>query len=346
MTGVTTRSIDPADDGLRLDRWFKQHYPDLAFGHLQKLLRSGQVRLDGKRVKGDQRVAAGQQVRVPPLQPREEAASETGEPGAPTGRPGASRGTIAGVDDPGAFLRGLILYEDPDVFVFNKPFGLAVQGGSGLTRHVDGMLPALASPRGDIPRLVHRLDRDTTGVLVVARTRKAASELAESFRSRRTKKVYWALVRGVPRIKQGKISNFLAKGTDSRGDQRMRQSKHGADGAEHALTYYAVVDQSAQKLAWLSLRPVTGRTHQLRVHTADMGHPIIGDPKYFNVENWDLPGGIQNRLHLHARRIVMPLPSGKLLDVSAPLPQHMQQSWNLLGLDAKQYDPIDDAPDA
>jgi 23S rRNA pseudouridine955/2504/2580 synthase len=341
MTGVTTRTVASDEDGMRLDRWFKSHYPELAFGHLQKIVRSGQVRVDGKRARGDTRVAAGQQVRVPPLGAKapDDAAGRKAEPGeAGFSRGGERRGGDA------EFLRSLLLYEDPDVFVFNKPFGLAVQGGSGLTRHIDGMLPALASPRGDIPRLVHRLDRDTTGVLVVARTRKAAADLGAAFRARTTKKVYWALCAGVPRVKQGRVSSFLAKEEDEKGDQKMKVVRQGRE-ASHALTYYAVVDQSAQKLSWLSLRPVTGRTHQLRVHAAEIGNPIVGDPKYFNVENWELPGGIQNRLHLHARRIVMPLPSGKILDVSAPLPQHMQQSWNLLGMDAKQYDPIEEAPE-
>ncbi len=350
---------------MRLDRWFKINYPDLAFGHLQKMLRGGQVRVDGKRVKGDVRIEAGQQVRIPPLGPKGDGGPElsvdrpwtsardaeagSAAPKSTTGRrlqpgePGYSRGgEIRGTD--GDFLRSLIIYEDKDVFVFNKPFGLAVQGGSGLTRHIDGMLPALASLRGDIPRLVHRLDRDTTGVLVVARSRKAAADLGASFRARSTKKIYWALCAGVPRVKQGRISTFLTKGEDEHGDQKMQVVKQGGD-ATHSLTYYAVVDQSAQKLSWLSLRPVTGRTHQLRVHTAEMGHPIVGDPKYFNVENWELPGGIQKRLHLHARRIVMPGPSGQTLDVTAPLPPHMQQTWNLLGMDSKQYDPIEDAPE-
>ncbi len=345
---------------MRLDRWFMVNYPDLAFGHLQKILRGGQVRVDGKRAKGDTRIEAGQQIRIPPLGPKTEGVADrpartapeaADRPAAPAraggrreaGEPGYSRGGEVRSGD-AEFLRSLILYEDKDVFVFNKPFGLAVQGGSGLTRHVDGMLPALASQRGDIPRLVHRLDRDTTGVLVVARTRKAASDLGAAFRARSTKKIYWALCAGVPRVKQGRISTFLAKGEDEHGDQKMKVVRQSGD-ASHALTYYAVVDNSAQKLSWLSLRPVTGRTHQLRVHTAEMGHPIVGDPKYFNVENWELPGGIQKRLHLHARRIVMPLPSGQMLDVSAPLPQHMQQSWNLLGFDARQYDPIEDAPE-
>jgi 23S rRNA pseudouridine955/2504/2580 synthase len=361
MSGVFLRTVGRDEGGMRLDRWFKINYPDLAFGHLQKILRSGQVRLDGKRVKGDVRIESGQQVRIPPLTAKSDGAAEPGD-GLPrpkrrdeaiagvatvgrkqSGEPGYSRGGEARLGD-GDFLRSLIIYEDNDVFVFNKPFGLAVQGGSGLTRHLDGMLPALASPRGDIPRLVHRLDRDTTGVLVVARTRRAAAELGASFRSRSTKKIYWALCAGVPRVKQGRISTFLAKGEDENGDQKMKVVQQGGE-ATHSLTYYAVVDQSAQKLSWLSLRPVTGRTHQLRVHTAEMGHPIVGDPKYFNVENWELPGGIQKRLHLHARRLMMPLPSGKMLDVTAPLPQHMQQTWNLLGLDAKQYDPIEDSPE-
>jgi 23S rRNA pseudouridine955/2504/2580 synthase len=336
MSGVVTRTVKPDEAGMRLDRWFKVNYPDLAFGHLQKILRGGQVRLDGKRAKGDARVEEGQQIRVPPLGPKEPAEVQPGDPGFSRG--GERRGGDA------EFLRSLILYEDTDVFVLNKPFGLAVQGGSGLTRHIDGMLPALATPRGDIPRLVHRLDRDTTGVLVIARTRKAAADLGAAFRARSTKKIYWALCAGVPKVKQGRISSFLAKEEDEKGDQKMKVVRQSRE-ASHALTYYAVVDQSAQKLSWLSLRPVTGRTHQLRVHTAEMGHPIVGDPKYFDIENWEMPGGMQNRLHLHARRIVMPLPSGKTLDVSAPLPQHMQQTWNLLGMDAKQYDPIEDAPE-
>jgi 23S rRNA pseudouridine955/2504/2580 synthase len=346
MSGVEMKTVAADESGMRLDRWFRLHYPELAFSRLQKILREGQVRLDGKRVKGDQRVEQGQTVRVPPLGPKDPEATTPSRAGpfrVGPGEPGYSRGGERRGGD-AEFLRDLILFEDRDVFVFNKPFGLAVQGGSGLTRHIDGMLPALASERGDLPRLVHRLDRDTTGVLVVARTRKAAADLGAAFRARSTKKIYWALCAGVPKLKQGRISSFLAKGEGEQGDQKMKVVQQGGE-AVHSLTYYAVVDQSAQKLSWLSLRPVTGRTHQLRVHTAEMGHPIVGDPKYFNVENWQLPGGIQNRLHLHARRIVMPLPSGGTLDVSAPLPQHMQQSWNLLGLDAKQYDPIEEAPE-
>lgn len=170
-------------------------------------------------------------------------------------------------------------------------------------------------------------------------------DAGKSFRSRTARKIYWALVAGVPRVKQGRISTYLARGQQD-GDARMAVAQHGDDGASHAVTYYALVDNVAQKLAWLSLKPVTGRTHQLRAHTAHIGHPIVGDPKYFNVENWELPGGIQKKLHLLARRIVIAHPrTGKPLDITAPLPPHMKQSWNLLGFDAERFDPIIDAPE-
>jgi 23S rRNA pseudouridine955/2504/2580 synthase len=191
---------------------------------------------------------------------------------------------------------------------------------------------------------VHRLDKDTAGCLLVAKTRFAAAALAKTFRSRSARKIYWALVAGVPKPRQGRISTFLAKETRA-DDSFMRVARHGEDGASHAVTYYAVIDTAARELSWLSLKPVTGRTHQLRAHLAHIGHPIVGDPKYFSKENWQLPGGMQNRLHLLARRIVVPHPRGGTVDVTAPLPPHMQQSWNLIGLDVKRYDPIVEAPE-
>jgi 23S rRNA pseudouridine955/2504/2580 synthase len=237
------------------------------------------------------------------------------------------------------FLRSIVLHEDDEVFVFNKPPGLAVQGGSGLSRHIDALLEALRDRKDRKPRLVHRLDRDTSGVLVVARTRLAAQKLAAAFRGRATRKVYWALVKGVPKPREGRISTWLAKEAGPEGD-RMRIARHGADDASHAVSHYAVVDQAGRELAWLAMRPVTGRTHQLRAHAAHIGHPIIGDAKYFRIADWALPGGMQNKLHLHARRIVIPHPAGGTLDVTAPLPPHMQQSWNLLGFDVAAGDRV------
>jgi 23S rRNA pseudouridine955/2504/2580 synthase len=360
MAKVETITVGPDEAGMRLDRWFKTHFPDLGFGHLQKLLRSGQVRVDGGRAKTNTRLEPGQAVRVPPLGPgpgsADAASSRPGSPrheegdddesrgegGHHAAHPGPRPAALRSVDAPPGgkdadYLRSLLLYEDDDVFVFNKPAGLAVQGGSGLTRHVDAMLEGLRDRKGQKPRLVHRLDRATSGVLVVARTRLAAQRLAEFFRSRSTKKVYWALVKGVPKPRQGRISTWLAKEEGPEGD-RMRVARHGADEASHAVSLYSVTENAGGKFAWLTMKPVTGRTHQLRAHAAHIGHPIIGDDKYFKAEDeWQFPGGMQNKLHLHARRIVIPHPSGKgVIDVSAPLSPHMQQSWNLLGLDASR----------
>lgn len=323
MAGIEHRDVSEDEAGMRLDRWFKVHYPGLGFGALQKLLRSGQVRVDGGRVKSDTRVQPGQKVRIPPMDI--DAKGET--------KTGPLSGKELKHSGDGELLARMLLHEDDKVFVLNKPAGLAVQGGSGVTRHVDKMLEAWTSPKGEKPRLVHRLDRDTSGVLVVARTRGAAQKLTAAFRERDTKKTYWALVKGVPRQREGRISTWLVKEQTPDGD-RMRVSKHGEDGADHAVSYYRIVEQAAQNLAWLEMEPYTGRTHQLRVHAAHIGHPIIGDPKYFDADiNWTFPGGIQNRLHLHARHIDIPHPSGGRLKVTAPLSPHMVQSWNLLGFD-------------
>jgi 23S rRNA pseudouridine955/2504/2580 synthase len=342
---VQTRKVKSGEEGMRLDRWFKTNFPDLSFAHLQKLLRTGQVRVDGGRAKTSTRLEPGMAVRVPPL-------TRSGKEEKSGDGAGPSRGAhvkppskMGDAKSDAAFLKSITLYEDREVLVLNKPFGLAVQGGSGTTRHIDGMLEALRGKDGQKPRLVHRIDKDTCGILLVAKTRLAAATLAKTFRSRSARKIYWALVAGVPKPRQGRISTYLAKGAGE-GGELMRVAKHGEDEASHAVTYYAVVDHAAHKLAWISLKPVTGRTHQLRAHTSHIGHPIVGDPKYFSIENWELPGGMQNRLHLLARRLVIPHPKGEgVIDVSAPLPQHMQQSWNLLGLDAKAFDPIVDAPE-
>ena len=350
---VSVRKVKPDEAEMRLDRWFKLHFPDLAFGHLQKLLRTGQVRIEGKRAKSDARLEPGQIIRIPPLDktsPREADGTRKAltpqQVAAGEGGRLPSSGGEKRTEDTRGFLRSITLYEDAEMMVLNKPAGLAVQGGSGTVRHLDGMLDVLKDRDGQRPRLVHRLDKDTAGCIIIAKTRLAAATLAKTFRTRSARKTYWALVAGVPRVKQGRISTYLAKGEDEHGDAKMMVAKHGDEGADHAVTYYAVVDTSAQKLAWLSLKPVTGRTHQLRAHTAHMRHPIVGDPKYFDIQNWELPGGMQNKLHLLARRIASPHPkTGKIVDITAPLPPHMLQSWNLLGLDAKRYDPIEDAPE-
>lgn len=330
---------------MRLDRWFKTNFPELSFSHLQKLLRTGQVRVDGGRAKTSTKLEPGMAVRVPPLTRSEkEDAGGTKSPVDSThARPPSKMGDAK---SDSAFLKSITLYEDREVLVLNKPFGLAVQGGSGTTRHIDGLLESLRGKDGQKPRLVHRIDKDTCGILLIAKTRLAAATLAKTFRSRSARKIYWALVAGVPKPRQGRISTYLAKGAGE-GGELMRVAKHGEDEASHAVTYYAVIEQAAQKVSWISLKPVTGRTHQLRAHTAHIDHPIVGDPKYFSIENWEFPGGMQNRLHLLARRLVIPHPKGEgVIDVTAPLPQHMQQSWNLLGFDMKSYDPIVDAPEA
>ena len=325
-TGVQHVIVAPDDTGMRVDRFLEARFPGLSFSHIQRVIRKGELRVDGKRAQPSQRLKAGQAVRIPPLR------LEAPKPGG------------ANAQKDREFLKSITLYEDAEVLVLNKPMGLAVQGGSGTKRHLDGMLEVLRDAQGQRPRLVHRLDKDTAGCLLVAKSRFAATALAKTFRSRLARKIYWALVAGVPKPRQGRVSTFLAK-EERDDDSIMRIARHGEEGASHAITYYAVVDTAARQLAWLSLKPVTGRTHQLRAHMAHIGHPIVGDPKYFTKDNWQLPGGIQNRLHLLARRIAVPHPRGGTIDVSAPLPPHMQQSWNLLGLDPKRFDPIVEAPE-
>ena len=304
---------------MRLDRWLKSQFPALGFGQMQKLMRTGQVRVDGSRVSASKRLEAGQIVRIPPLP---DSVSEA--------KVVSKRPRKVSKDDREA-LEQMMLFDDGEVMVLNKATGLSVQGGSGVTRHVDGMLETMCNKKGDKPRLVHRLDRDTSGVLVVAKTRQAAVELTKSFRSRNTKKIYWALVRGVPKPKQGRLSNYLVR----LDNELMRVCKHGEPDAQHALSLYSVVESSGGSLSWVTLKPVTGRTHQLRVQMQSIGNPIIGDAKYFDVENWTLPTGMQNKLHLLARRIIIPHPRGGVIDVTAPLPPHMQQSWNLMGFETE-----------
>jgi 23S rRNA pseudouridine955/2504/2580 synthase len=326
---VQTVVVTADEANMRVDRFLEARFPGLSFSHIQRIVRKGELRVNGKRADSKDRLEEGQSVRIPPL--------KLDAPRAEAGLSEAARKTRD-------TLKDMILFEDDDVMVLNKPAGLAVQGGSGITRHVDQMLDVMRDAKGQRPRLVHRLDRETAGCLLVAKTRFAATALTGSFRHRSARKIYWALVAGVPKPKQGRISTYLAK-EENEDDSIMRVAAHGDEGASHAVTYYAVVETSATKLSWVSLKPVTGRTHQLRAHMAHIDHAIVGDPKYFNKENWQLPGGLQNRLHLLARRIVIPHPRGGFIDVTAPLPAHMLQSWNLLGLEADRFDPIENAPE-
>ncbi|HEY7670564.1 MAG TPA: RluA family pseudouridine synthase [Hyphomicrobium sp.] len=324
---VATIEVKGSEAGVRLDRWFRLHFPDVGYSYLQKLLRTGQVRVDSRRVEASERLEAGSQVRVPKIvqEGKRQAASS---PQPPLGLSKADR----------ARIEAMILYEDEHVLVLNKPFGLAVQGGTGTKRHIDGMLAGMADRFGERPRLVHRLDRDTTGVLLVAKHRDAAAKLGRIFQTRAAAKTYWALVKGVPKPHQGKVEAPLVKAAGPEGD-RVRKALPGEqEEAMHATTHYSVVDRVASKAAWVSLKPVTGRQHQLRAHMALIGHPIVGDNKYGGDQN--LPAEqIENKLHLHARRLVLPHPfAGGKIDVTAPLPEHMKRTWELLGLDPERYE--------
>jgi len=329
-TRVETIVVTEKDAGLRLDRWFKLHFPTVGHSYLQKLLRTGQVRLDARRVEAGARIEAGQEIRVPSIvrQPAAEKPGAAPSPKPPMGVSKADR----------TFIEGLILFEDDDVVVLNKPFGIAVQGGTGTKRHIDGILAGMADRFGDRPRLVHRLDRDTTGVLLVAKTRDAAAKLGRTFQTRSAAKTYWALVHGVPRPPQGRIEAALVKAAGPDGD-RVRKAEAGEqEQAMHATTHYSVIDRVGQKAAWVSLKPVTGRQHQLRAHMALINHPIVGDNKYD--DGRPLPAeNMEGRLHLHARRLVIPhpRPGSAKIDVTAPLPPHMLATWALLGLNPEHF---------
>ena len=311
MPDVELKTVHADEADLRLDRWFKRHYPALPFGRLAKLLRTGQVRVNGRRAAPGDRLEPGAEIRIPPLDA--EAAAPKPRVHTPV-RP-----------EDAAALRAAILYRDDHILAINKWPGLAVQGGSGTHTHLDGMLDALKAG-GERPRLVHRLDRDTSGVLLLARTQKAASHLTRAFRDGEVEKTYWALVLGVPAIKQGEVDMPLSKIKGPHGEQ-MGHSEQG----QAAKTLYDTIEVAGQRLAWLALRPVTGRTHQLRVHMAGIGHPILGDRKYGGPDA--MVEGFEKRLHLHARSLSFRTLDGKAREVKAPLPAHMQASWDFLELD-------------
>ena len=313
MREVRTLIVGAGEDGVRLDRWFKRRWPHLNHVLIQKLARSGQIRVDGGRAKPDTRLAAGSQVRVPPLPD----ADEVGD-----AREGLSPRDIA-------FARSLVLYEDEEVLALNKPSGLAVQGGTKTTRHVDRLLSAWGEGV-DRPRLVHRLDRDTSGVLLLGKTPNAAARLAGAFAKRRAQKIYWAIVVGNPKPAKGHIDQPLVK--KGVGDREMvvpaDPREHGAEPAE---TDYVTLARAAHRAAWVALRPYTGRTHQLRAHLLAIGHPILGDPKYGNEASAELSEGL--KLQLHARRLILPHPSAGQLILEAPLSAEMKAGFDRFGFD-------------
>ena len=313
MSGVEIKQVGRDEEGLRLDRWFKAHYPSLTHGRLEKLLRTGQIRIDGARAKSKTRLKPGQKVRVPPLPSAQEFATSP------------STAKLSRKDK--SFIESLVIYRDDDVIALNKPPGLAVQGGSRTVRHVDALSAAFADRGGGKPRLVHRLDKATSGVLLLARNRRAAAEIAAALKRHEAQKIYWALVAGVPRLDRGDIDLSLAK---SGGAGRERVGASRGNNAKRALTRYRTIEAIGQRLAWLALSPITGRTHQLRVHLAAIGHPIVGDLKYGGEQARQ--SGIEGGLFLHARSITLPHEGGVNLKISAPLPDHMNVVWSELGL--------------
>ena len=316
-------TVSADDDGIRLDRWFKRNLPQIGFGTVSKWARTGQIRVDGGRAKPEDRLAAGQVLRVPPG-------------GEQAGRKPKPKRELTAEEI--AEAKAMVIKQTKSAIVLNKPPGLATQGGSKTHKHVDGLLDAFApgeeEPR---PRLVHRLDKDTSGVLLVARTPGAAASYSKRFAGRSAKKIYWALVVGVPDVREGTIDAPLAKQPGT-GGEKMHVDM---EGGQPAKTRYRVVDQAGKRACWIELEPLTGRTHQLRVHLAAIGHPILGDGKYGGQDAF-LTGSVSRKMHLHARRLIIEQPGGGKLDVSAELPEHFAASMEQLGFDPALSDATPD----
>lgn len=347
MSGVQVLTIGAEDDDQRLDRWLKRQFPHLAQGRIEKMCRKGELRIDGGRVKASTRLSAGQNVRIPPL-------GEQDDQPAPL----IARDTVSKADSD--MIRAAVIWKDDHIIALNKPPGLPTQGGSKQLRHIDGMTEALRFGYDDKPRLVHRLDKDTSGLLLLARTREIAAKLTAAMRHRETRKIYWALVAGVPKPYQGEIKFGLVKapGHGKGGEnEKMRcvlpRDMDQTPGAKRAHTLYATLYRVAGRAAWVALEPVTGRTHQLRAHMAEIGHPIIGDGKYGGSgqdnpgDGWgaQVGGIISKKLHLHARTMAFEHPvTRKPVILHAPLPTHMAQSWEALGWEESfaREDPFED----
>ena len=315
MAGVAIREVTSDEDGMRLDRWFKTHYEALTFGRLQKLIRKGDVRVDGKRVKTNSRLEGGQKVRVPPL----------GDFAVAQENPQKRAPKVDPKDE--AFVQNLVIYKDDDVIAINKPHGLAVQGGTKTERHLDGMLDFLQFDAAERPRLVHRLDRDTSGVMLLARNRKSSTELGRSFKMHETRKVYWAIVVGMPEAESGTITLPLSK-AGTHGNEKMVPDE---ENGKNAITEFEIIERAGMNFALVALWPRTGRTHQLRVHMAAIGCPILGDGKYGGkeVQMGGVGEKVARKVHLHAREI--DLAGG--MRIVAPLPEHMRTTFDLWGFD-------------
>jgi 23S rRNA pseudouridine955/2504/2580 synthase len=318
-TDVRQFTIAADDDGARLDRWFKRHLPQIGFATVSRWARTGQIRLDGKRAKPEDRLAAGQVLRVPP----------GGE--LPKGKGEKPRRQLSAEQI--AEAEAMVLEKTPSAIVLNKPPGLATQGGTKTHSHVDGLLDAFILGEGPRPRLVHRLDKDTSGVLLIARTPGSAAFFSKRFSGRSAKKIYWALVTGVPDVGHGLIDAPLAKQPGTGGEKMHVDEENG----QAAKTRYRVIERAGNAAAWVELEPLTGRTHQLRAHMAAIGHPIVGDGKYGGQEAF-LTGSVSRKMHLHARRLIIDHPDGDKLDVTAPLPEHFAASMVQLGFDESLSD--------
>jgi 23S rRNA pseudouridine955/2504/2580 synthase len=316
--------VDADDDGVRLDRWFRRNLPDASFNIVSRWARTGQLRLDGRRAVPGDRVEEGQVIRVPPAEAPAAA------------RPKPERRRLS--EDEIAFVGEMVIHRDPQAIVVNKPPGLATQGGTKTGTHLDGLLDGLADEAGNRPKLVHRLDKDTSGVLLLARSSRAAAFFSKSFSVRTARKVYWALVAGVPEVKDGQIDLPLAKQPGTGGEKMHVDEAEGLA----ARTRYRVIERAGNRAAWVELQPLTGRTHQLRVHMAAIGHPIVGDGKYAGQDAF-LTGAISRKLHLHARRLRIDHPDGGRIDVTAELPAHFAESLANLGFDPALADlPLDE----
>jgi 23S rRNA pseudouridine955/2504/2580 synthase len=314
MPDPRTFTVSEDDDGIRLDRWFKRHMPDVSFNLVSRWARTGQLRLNGKKATPGDRIEMGQEIRVPPLDAAPARAA----------RPTRNRELLT--EDEQQFVRDMVIHQDAHAFVLNKPPGLATQGGTKTTQHLDRLLDGLGDEEAGRPKLVHRLDKNTSGALLVARSARAAGHFAKAFSGRTARKVYWALVVGVPSPEEGVIDAPLAKQPGTGGEKMHIDEEHGLA----AKTRWRTVDRAGNRAAWVELQPLTGRTHQLRAHMAAIGHPIVGDAKYGGPEAF-LTGGISRKLHLHARRIRIDAPDGGVVDVTADLPHHFAESLKTLG---------------